>query len=293
MRYSADLAERATAWLALSTEQKRGGDGSGLVELAHLWAAIQNVPVPACIRQCQYSERVHDVNAYLREYHRFTSTSSAMSDTPQTTYQLKPEYAGQTLTSDDWTKAVTAANLTDEDAEHFIAKGFDHVFQRIGAALVGAGEKVEGIGDGLADDSTDVVSDKPLVPEADLTAEQNAHEQTREALASTKRYYEGIEADLTTTKAQLAGQKAAYEKLESQYNLTEENRQQQVTALSAEQTAHTATKAQLAEVQQQLVDAQTALAAATAKGSKKAATPAPTTADTDSTQSDGTATGSN
>ena len=271
MRYTAELAARAQAWLALPTEQKRGGDGSGLVELGAIWAAIQGLPPVKCL-QCQYSDRVHDLQAYLREYHRFTSSPSAKSDTQTTSkYQFVPAYAGQTLTDDAYGKVVTAANLTDEDAEHFIKAGFGHVFQKIGGAIAELGEKLEGEGDDLAGDQDD---DQPSERETELQAElDEATQKLADQTSSYNAAYGKVVADLQASQASLVTE--------------QQNHQATQAALDSEKQAHVATQAQLSEVQQQVVDLQAALAAATAPKAKKTA--APTTASTDGTASDSTA----
>lgn len=255
MRYSAALATSAQAWLARPLAERR--NAAGLAELTQVWAAIQGLASAPLCRQCQYSDRVHDLNAYLREYARLTPTSPSMTTEDTTaapaTYQLKPEFAGQTLTADDWNKAVTADNLTDEDAEHFIKRGFGHVFQRIGAALEGVGEQLEGVGDELADDEA---NDQPTEREQEL---QDELEAANQKLAD-----------------QTASYNAAYKQVGDELQAAQANYQN-------EQQAHATTKANLAQVQQQLSDSQAALALATAPKQKKAAQPATTASSNDNT----------
>lgn len=121
MRYSAELAARADAWLALPLAQKRSPEG--LTELGSLWATMQGLPPVAC-RQCQYSDRARDVATYLRDYHRFTQHPDAMSDSK---YTFAPQFTGEVIADGRYNKTVTAENLTDADAEALLKLDYGHV----------------------------------------------------------------------------------------------------------------------------------------------------------------------
>ena len=160
--YSQVLADRAQTWLSQPLNDRRSPDG--LLELASIWAAIHQLPLPECLRQCQYSERCASVAAYLREFSRLSSTS-AMSDPPQSQSQFAPQFANETLVHEDLAGPVTAANLTDETAEFFIKQGRKDLFVKRGAAEA-------------ADATPGEPGNSPASATANLEAEQAAHAAT-------------------------------------------------------------------------------------------------------------------
>jgi hypothetical protein len=220
--YTAELAARAEAWVARPLIEKRSAEG--LLELATIWAAINQVALPECIRQCQYSERAASLRAYILEFSR-TQNPETMSES---TYQLAQAFANEKLVHEGYNKVVDASNLTDEDVAYFQKIGRKDLFVKRGATAeaTAAGETVA------------VDSEKPLVPEADLIKEQEAHTATKTKAA---------EALTKEKEAHAAAKTKASE------------------ALKSEKEAHTATKKELSEVQKQLADAQKQVAELTEK----------------------------
>lgn len=198
MRYSAELAARAEAWLARPLEQKRSAEG--LTELGSLWATLQGLPAVAC-RQCQYSERARAVAAYVREYHRFISSPDAMSDSQ---YTFAPQFAGETIADGRYNKTVTAENITDDDARALLKLGYDHVIVKKGKADAKA-EVASSPGDAAQP------SEAEQKLQTSLEAEQKAHGDTKlkltksgEALKAEKDAHKATAKELTDTKKLLA-----------------------------------------------------------------------------------------
>ena len=260
VRYSQHLADRAQAWLALPLNEKR--QPAGLEELGNLWATMQGLPPVRC-RQCQYAERSASVAAYLREFSHLP-TFTSMSDTPASTYQLAPAYAAQTLVHEDYNKAVTADNLTDEDAEFFIGKGYvsqfikkaeaaidatiSNVESTVGGAFISLGQKIEG--DDAADQDQPTEREQELQTQLDNSA--TAYSQLTEVYAQLQT---SSASDLATAQA----------------------------ALDSEKVAHETTKSQLSEVQAQLATALAIIAALPPAQLQKATVKAQPSAGTDST----------
>lgn len=204
MRYSPELAARAEAWLALPLEQKRGGDGRGLVELAELWAATQGVPVPDCIRQCKYSERVQEITRYVREYHRFTQHPDAMSES---TYAFAPQFANETIADGRYNKTVTAETLTDDDAKALLKLGYGHVIVKKGqaeASGTGAAATEPSATEKKATEAATKAQKDASDSKAALKAEKDAHKATAKELTDTKKLLADSESKLTEVTNKLA-----------------------------------------------------------------------------------------
>ncbi|MGI4819880.1 MAG: hypothetical protein ACRYFV_01605 [Janthinobacterium lividum] len=260
LAYTQALLERATAYLArpltAAPEGKRSAEG--LLELATIWAAIHRCPLPECLRQCAYSERHASVAAYVRDFSSHSSFT-AMSETTQTKYQIAPAFAGQQFVHDDLAAPVTAENLTDETAEFFIKHGRKDAF----ILRAGAETKPEA-GEVIA-----VEPESPLVPQADLEAEQSAHATTQ---ASLKEYQDNYGQAIGSLKAEQEAHGKTTAKLEKETEAhTKANE-----ALKSEKEAHKATKKDLSEVQKQLAEAQKQVADLTAAAAAKPEVPAPT-----------------
>jgi hypothetical protein len=215
--YTPELAARAEAWAAQPLTDKRSAEG--LLELATIWAAINQVALPECIRQCQYSERAASLRAYILEFSRF-QTPAIMSES---TYQIAPQFANEKLVHEGYNKVVDASNLTDEDVKYFQKIGRKDLFVKRGSAAAEATET----------EVVDVDPEKPLVPQADLEAEQTAHAATKTTLEAEKQGYERVLAD---------------------YNKANASRIKAEDSLKAEKEAHKGTKKELSEVQKQLAE---------------------------------------
>lgn len=119
--YSQELLDRATAYLEQPLSARRYQDG--LTEITSLYTAITGQAVGKC-RQCQYSDYVAVVQAYIRQATRELHPET-MADS---NYTLAPGFENETFVHEAYDKAVTASNLTDDDAKFFIGKGFDKAF---------------------------------------------------------------------------------------------------------------------------------------------------------------------
>jgi hypothetical protein len=208
--YTQALADRATAWLARpltnSPEGKRSAEG--LLELATIWAAINQTGLPECLRQCQYSERAQAVRNYLTEFSRQLLFPDAMSDTPQSKYQIAPAFAGQSFVDEGLAAPVTAENLTDDAAEYFIKKGRSDAFiLRSQAKEEPASEpgKTEPEGD-TRDYAAELKTeqDAHTATTGKLQKEQEAHTKASDALKSEKEAHKTTKKDLSEVQKQLA-----------------------------------------------------------------------------------------
>ncbi|MGI4884280.1 MAG: hypothetical protein ACRYFR_04905 [Janthinobacterium lividum] len=227
MAFSEALVARAQAWADQPLNDKRRP--AGLAELAALWSAITGQPAGTC-RQCQFSDFNATVGAYLRESFRYLHPE-LMADAK---FLLAAAFATQSLVHESYNKAVTADNLTDEDAAFFITHGYAHAFTKANGKPLSEADIAKITAKQALDDDADepsgaiqVTPANALVPAADLLAEQTAHAATKEALeAETK----------------------AYEQMKVGYN-------DGTAALESEKTAHAATAKLLEEVQLQLAEA--------------------------------------
>lgn len=119
LTYTQALLDRATAYVARSLASRRYAEG--LAEISSLYSAITGSAV-AC-RQCQYSDFMSVVQAYIREATRFLHPET-MSDS---SYTFAPAFAAEIIADGRYGKSVTAENLTDDDAKALIPLGYSHV----------------------------------------------------------------------------------------------------------------------------------------------------------------------
>ena len=190
--YSQELADRATAWLARpltnSPEGKRSAEG--LLELATIWAAINRTGLPECLRQCQYSERAATLRKYLTDFSHFQAPE-LMQDSK---YQFAPAYRNESISDERYAKKVTADNLTDEDAEFLLKRGYNHVI-----IAKSAGETSS---ESTADTG---IKSGPDTKAADaLKAEKEAHKAEKKAHAETKKELSEVQKQLAEAQKQLA-----------------------------------------------------------------------------------------
>lgn len=132
--YSLELLSQARAWLVLHLNDKR--TPAGLEALTSLYTAITGESSSTC-RQCQYSDYAALVSAYIREATSILNPE-IMSDKQ---YTIAPGFEAETFVHENYSKAVTADNFTNEDAEFFIANGGTHIFIAMPGTEIGADGK--------------------------------------------------------------------------------------------------------------------------------------------------------
>ncbi|WP_400190666.1 hypothetical protein [Hymenobacter sp. B81] len=138
--YTQELLDRAEAWTRQPLAEKRSA--AGLIRLAALYSAITGTAAGSC-RQCQYS----DYNAVVQAYVRQASAHLYPETVSKTQYSLAPGFENETFVHEAYDQAVTAATLTDADAEFFIKNGFGHAFLKDGKPIPQKTE-AEAAGDG-------------------------------------------------------------------------------------------------------------------------------------------------
>ena len=121
LAYTPALLARATAYLAAPLPERRSP--VGLAELLALYNAITGEGRSWC-PQCQYSDFYALVQAYCRE----ASTFLAPRPMSESKYTVADGYEKEEFVHEHYNKVVTADNLTDEDAEFFLAHGGEHLF---------------------------------------------------------------------------------------------------------------------------------------------------------------------
>jgi hypothetical protein len=117
--YSQALLDRASAYVAKPVEARRYAEG--MAEITALYSAITGQPVGTC-QQCQYLDFLAAVNAYIREATRFLHPET-MADSK---YTIVPGMQNEKFVHENYSKVVTADNMTDADAEFLIKNGFKH-----------------------------------------------------------------------------------------------------------------------------------------------------------------------
>jgi hypothetical protein len=258
--YTQELLDRAQAYVEQPLTARRGTE-QGLAELAALYSLITGEAEGDC-RQCQVSDFMAAVTVYIREATRFFHPE-LMADSK---YTFASKYANEIIADGRYSKAVTAENMTDQDAEYLLKLGYAHVIQLKGtqkAASVDAETPVRG--DELGNELGQGAQVEPSQREQELTA------QFEQAELALKAEQDGHEA----TKQLLATEKTGYERVLADYNQANASRTQVQNSLDSEKRAHKTTKNQLSEVQKQLVEAQATIATLSAK--PEATAPAPTT----------------
>jgi hypothetical protein len=223
--YTQALLDRAQAYVGQPLNNRRYEQG--LTEISLLYAAITGEAVGTC-RQCQYKDFLAVVTAYIREATRFLHPE-LMADSK---YTFAPGFAGEVIADGRYTKTVTAENITDEDAEALIKLGFGHVI------VLKPGQELATSSSELAGSDFIVEPDGKSQLELDVEEERAAHEETKELLEQAHERIEGFNGAYKQVSDELA---------------------QRVQELTTEKQAHAATKAQLADVQQQLTAAKTKL----------------------------------
>lgn len=175
--YTQQLLDRATAYVGQPLTARRGTQ-AGLAELTALYSDITGETAGTC-RQCQVSDFMAVVTAYIREATRFLHPELM----PDSKYTFAPAFANEQIADGRYSKVVTAENLTDEDAEKLLKMGYAHVIVKKGSkeADATAGE-----------DKADVSDSEKKAKEAaekaktDLKTEKEAHAATKKELTTTK-----------------------------------------------------------------------------------------------------------
>ncbi|KUG06880.1 hypothetical protein [Solirubrum puertoriconensis] len=181
--YTEELLAQAEAWASLPLEERRSA--AGLLQLAVLYSYITGEPAGSC-RQCQYSDYNQVVQAYIRQATRHLHPET-MADS---NYTLANGYESEQFVHEDYNKVVTADNLTDEDAEFFIGKGFEHAFVKKASAA----EATEAESTGETEGEEEEPAKKPT---------------EKERLLATYKQLHGEEADASLTIPQLKEANAA------------------------------------------------------------------------------------
>ena len=119
--YTQELLDRATAYVGQPLNSRRYAEG--LSEISQLYSEISGQPVGTC-QQCQYSDFMRTVQAYIREATRFLHPET-MSES---NYTIAPGFENETFVHESYGEAVTAETLTDKAAEFFIKNGYAHAF---------------------------------------------------------------------------------------------------------------------------------------------------------------------
>jgi phosphatidylserine decarboxylase len=168
--YTQQLLDRATTYVEQPLAARRYAEG--MAEVSALYAEITGEPISSC-RQCQYSNYLAVVTAYIREATRFLHPET-MADS---NYTFAPQFANEQIADGRYSKVVTAETLTDKDAEALIKLGYGHVIVKKGAAAAG-----EPAGDDKAG-----TSEADTKAKADLKTEKEAHKATKSELTATKK----------------------------------------------------------------------------------------------------------
>jgi len=119
--YNQDLLDRATAYVGQPLTARRYAEG--LSDITALYSEITGEPASTC-RQCQYSNYLAVVQAYIRQATRELHPET-MADSK---YSIAPGLENETFVHEGLSEAITAENLTDQAAEFLIGKGFGHAF---------------------------------------------------------------------------------------------------------------------------------------------------------------------
>lgn len=212
--YTQQLLDRAQAYVEQPLTARRYDEG--LTEISALYADITGEPVGKC-RQCQYQDFMAVVAAYIREATRFLHPETVKNSK----YTFAAGFANEQIADPRYNKVVTSESLEDADAEQLIKLGYGHVI----VLKPGQEESAEG------ESSTEVAHQNPLVPQADLEKEQQAHQATAKQLEDAQ-------------AANAADKQKAADTLKTEKD-----------AHKATKTELTATKKHLAEVSKELADA--------------------------------------
>ena len=176
--YTQPLLDRAQAYVEQPLTARRGTE-AGLSELTALYSAITGEAAGTC-RQCQVSDFMAVVTAYIREATRFLHPETVQDSK----YTFVPAFANEQIVDGRYDKVVTAENLTDQDAEKLLKMGYGHVIVKKGAADATAE---------AGDDKTETsagekkAKEEATTAKADLKAEKAAHGETKKELTAVKK----------------------------------------------------------------------------------------------------------
>ena len=192
--YTQQLLDRAQAYVGQPLAARRYAEG--LAEVSALYAEITGEEISTC-RQCQYSNYLAVVTAYIREATRFLYPE-LMSDSK---YTFAPAYANEQIADGRYDKVVTAENLEDKDAEALIKMGYGHVIVKKGAA-----DKAAAAGDSKPEASEAETKAKEAEgkAKADLKTEKDGHAATKKELTATKGELAKVQKQLDEVKKELA-----------------------------------------------------------------------------------------
>jgi phosphatidylserine decarboxylase len=184
--YTQQLLDRAQAYVEQPLTARRYADG--MAEVTALYAEITGEPVSNC-RQCQYSNYLAVVTAYIREATRSLHPET-MADSK---YTFAPAFANEQIADGRYNKVVTAETLTDKDAEKLIELGYGHVIVKKGAAEANAA---------AGEDKTDTsaaekkAKDEATTAKAELKTEKAAHGETKKELAKVQKQLGDVQKQL-------------------------------------------------------------------------------------------------
>lgn len=122
VNYNEQLLARAEAYLA-KPERERRLTRAALDELLGIYNEITGQRRTWC-PSCEYQDFYSVVVAYIREatniFHPEIMSNS--------NYTIAAGFENEQFVHENWSKVVTAANFTDEDADFFIKNGGAHLF---------------------------------------------------------------------------------------------------------------------------------------------------------------------
>jgi hypothetical protein len=198
--YNQALLDRATAYVGQPLTARRYD--AGLTEISALYAEITGDAVGKC-RQCQYKDFLAVVTAYIREATRLLHPETVQDSK----YTFAPGFQAEVIADGRYSKAVTAENLTDEDAEALIKLGYPHVIVlKPGQEAVAEGETEQGDGEPAQPEPTE--REKELEQElaqtkSSLTEYQTNYTQAIDGLKKESEAHKATKAELTKVKREL------------------------------------------------------------------------------------------
>ena len=192
--YTQALLDKAQAYVEQPLAARRYAEG--LADISALYAEITGEEIGTC-RQCQYSNYLAVVTAYIREATRFLHPETV----EDSKYTFAAGYANEQIADGRYDKLVTAENLEDKDAEALIKMGYGHVIVKKGAA-----DKVAAAGDSKPEASEAETKAKEAEgkAKADLKTEKDGHAATKKELTTTKGELAKVQKQLDEVKKELA-----------------------------------------------------------------------------------------
>jgi hypothetical protein len=252
-KYTQELLDRAQAYVEKPLTARRYEEG--LAELTTLYSDITGQAVGTC-RQCQVSDFMAVVTAYIREATRFLHPETVKDSK----YTFTPAFINEKIADGRYSKVVTAENLEDADAEVLLKLGYEHVI------MLKSNEEASAEGDS---EQGDAGSQQPAPTEREVALEQQ----------------------LAQANQTIANNAQTYEALNTRYTEATEARSKAEKALAAEKKAHALTSKERDNLKTQVQTLTTPPvpeATLTASTGGATSTPAPAAPAVPTTPADGT-----